>query len=168
MEEHQQAAPTAPVEMLVRPDSRYSHEWHVQINRFMDNAGDRRDYGEHRFMYDAKTAADELPRLAVMFGKERRGELTQVHQQCSHSSPESVADNHLTCCLGVKCAECPMLAAIEKMDRRDDDKDFAKAWTCVSHILSNGGDPAGEGFVMTVDDRMFWNNVYESMTSYEA
>jgi len=27
-----------------------------------------------------------------------------------------------------------------------------------------GGDVAGEGFITTVDDRMYWGNVYESLS----
>lgn len=44
-------------------------------------------------------------------------------------------------------------------------RDWIKAWTCVGHILANGGDVAGEGFIMTVDDRMYWDGVYESLAS---
>lgn len=44
-------------------------------------------------------------------------------------------------------------------------RDWIKAWTCVSHILANGGDVAGEGFLTTVDDRMYWDSVHESLAA---
>ena len=44
-----------------------------------------------------------------------------------------------------------------------DQKDEAMAFTCIAHILSKGGDPAREGYILTVDDRMYWDNVYSSM-----
>lgn len=153
-----------------RPGSRFLHEWHVQINRFLSESRaavpmEERNkvWEEMRFMYEAKDAADELPRLKYLFMHDRRGLLPKVHQQCSYSEPVPVEDNHLTCCLGVKCRECPMLQAIEKMDRPDDEKDFAKAMTCVTHIIGQGGDGMSEGYVMTVDDQMFWKNVCDSM-----
>lgn len=46
----------------------------------------------------------------------------------------------------------------------DEDKDLAKAWTCAGHIVTEGGDTANEGFVLTVDDRMYWDNVYHSLS----
>jgi len=139
-----------------RLDHTVSHRWHVALNQ-MD--------GHESWMYEAKSMADEVPRLAILFGMERTGTLAKVHRQCSRSSEEPVHDNHLTCCLGKKCAECPFLAAIEKAEICDDDKDVAKAWTCACHIVSSGGDVSNEGYVMTVDDRMYWGNVYDSLTS---
>jgi hypothetical protein len=41
--------------------------------------------------------------------------------------------------------------------------DTAKAWTCAAHIVSTGGDTMNEGFLLRVDDRMFWDNVYSSL-----
>ena len=108
-------------------------------------------------MYEAKTMADEVPRLVLLFKREREGRNPSVHQQCSRSQPVPVVDNHLSCCLGVKCRECPELLAIEKMEKSTPEEiDTAKAWTCAAHIVSEGGDPAGERYLMTVDDRMFW------------
>lgn len=165
-ENTQESKTCGPVQALVttRSDHRLMHEWHVQINRFGEERGHDK-FDEYKFMYEAKSAADEIPRLQMLFGRERRNQLPKGHQQCSHCAPEPVQNNHLTCCLGERCSECPMLQAIEKMDRPDDDKDFAKAMTCATHIISKGGDMAGEGFVLTVDDRMFWGNVYQSLSS---
>lgn len=44
-----------------------------------------------------------------------------------------------------------------------EDVDEAKAWTCAAHIVSQGGDRMGEGYMLRVDDRMFWDNVYSSL-----
>lgn len=143
--------------MSGRPDSRFLHRWHVAIN------GCAEPHSAKRFMYEAKAIADEVPRLALIFGMERSGKLATEHRQCSHSTPEPVSENYLTCCLGVRCDACPFLAAIESADLPDDEKDLAKAWTCAAHVVSEGGDPANEGYVLTVDDRMYWDRVYRSM-----
>jgi hypothetical protein len=173
---------------MTRPDIRLprevDHPWHVAINQYdaphttpeggpFDPARDGK-----RFMYEAKRAAEETPRLALLFGMERRRELAQVHHQCSHDHQgEPVPDNHLTCCLGVACRACPHLAAIDTVQTRRDysvrpsvevpiapeERDVMKAWTCVAHILSRGGDSAGEGYILTTDDRLFWTNLYASL-----
>ena len=146
---------------MKRPDRSMMHEWHVQINKHMETA----DFTQDRFMYEAKTASDEIPRLTHLFGLERRGKLPQVHRQCSHSQPEPIKDNHLSCCLGTRCSECPMLISIENMNRPDEEKDFAKAMTCVTHIINKDGDMSGEGYLVTVDDRMYWDRVHKSLAS---
>lgn len=139
------------------------------------------------FMYDAKHAAHEVPRLALLFAMERQGKLRRVHRQCSHDHRGTpVPDNHLTCCLGVACRACPHLAALDAVRTRqviegrtredgtreivrrdepisDEQRDLLKAWTCVTHILGRGGDPANEGYVLTTDDRMYWDGVYSSL-----
>lgn len=149
-----------------RPDHNFTHRWHVAINQFMFHSGDpkwTRDFSKHRWMYEAKAAADEVPRLTMLFERERTGKLAQVHRQCSHSEPEPIPANVLTCCLGVKCAECPQLQGVAKMEGTPEEINTAKAWTCVAHILSEGGDQAGEGYILTTDDRMYWNNVYSNL-----
>lgn len=159
--------PSTPVAMMdgeaippARLHHRFDHRWHVAINRAEAPGG----WEAKRFMYDAKHAAHEVPRLAAVFGRERRGQLTKTHIQCSHSSPEPVPENYTTCCLGARCSECPFLLAIEAQEElTEDQRDLAKAWTCVTHIISKGGDVAGEGYILTVDDRMYWENLYRSM-----
>jgi hypothetical protein len=94
---------------------------------------------------------------------EREGKMPQQHKQCSESDPVPVQDNHLTCCLGVECRKCPELLALEKADMPPPQIDVAKAWTCAAHIVSQGGDVAGEGYLLTTDDRMYWDNVYKSL-----
>jgi hypothetical protein len=168
-----------------RPDIRLprevDHAWHVQINEhdapYETRPGqvgyDPTKDGKH-FMYEAKKAAEEVPRIAYQFGRERRGELRKIHKQCSHDHRGTpVVDNHLTCCLGVECRKCPFLVAIDRVQTRrdysvspsievpitDEERDVMKAWTCASHIMSRGGDSANEGYILTTDDRMYWDNV---------
>ena len=141
-----------------------SHEWHVAVNRHQDErhkAG--KDWGEARFMYDGKTMADEVPRMVMLFRREREKALPAMHKQCSMTPAVPVKDNHLSCCLGVQCKECPELLALEKMQRSPEEIDTAKAWTCAAHIVSKGGDMMNEGYLLTVDDRMYWDNVHASL-----
>lgn len=174
----------------IRPLRQSDHAWHVAINCAaipfgvpLAPHGTMAD-GKH-FMYTAKTAAFEVPRLALLFARERRGELSKVHHQCSHDiAGTPIKSNHLTCCLGVVCAKCPFLAAIDAMPERfvgwnrdahgnattqvtervpDEERDVIKAWTCATHIIARGGDPANEGFVLTVDDQMYWDNLHQSL-----
>lgn len=136
----------------------FSHEWHVAINRHHDGKIGTPDW--KHWMYEAKAMADEVPRMALMFGRERRGELRTMHKQCSMTPAATVPNNHLACCLGVKCAECHELLALDKIERvTPEDIDTAKAWTCAAHIVSEGGDFANEGYLLDVSDRMYWNNV---------
>ena len=141
------------------------HEWHAAVNRHSD-AWRKADkpWGEMRFMYDARHMADEVPRMVMLFRQERESALPTTHQQCSMQAPVPVADNHLTCCRGVKTRECPHLQALEKIERcTPQDVDTAKAWTCAAHIISNGGDIMNEGFLLRVNDRMFWDNVHANL-----
>lgn len=139
----------------------FRQKWHETVNRFHDDK-----HGEHRrWMYEAMDMMQEVSRLTRILGMERRGELTKKHKQCSLSPTEPVADNHLTCCLGVECRKCPELLALDSAELPPEKIDEAKAWTCVSHIASQGGDPAKEGYLLTVDDRMFWDRVYENLST---
>lgn len=139
-----------------------THNWHVAINRFHDGKRGA-DWDRSRFMYEAKTASTEVHRLTLLFGMEREGRLAKVHKQCSQSEPEQVIENYLTCCRGVRCSECPELQALDAADVTDADRDAMKAWTCVTHIIATGGDIAAEGYILTVDDRMFWERTYASL-----
>lgn len=149
---------------MSRPDVRLpreaDHPWHVVINQHADATIPRDDM---RFMYEAKDCAEEVPRLALLFKMEREHALAKVHHQCSRDHEgEAVPDNHLTCCLGVKCRACPYLLAIDTVRRPAEERDVMKAWTCATHIIREGGDTAREGFV-----KMFWENVYASLTSHD-
>ena len=86
-----------------------SHEWHCAINRHTEKHG----HDGRSWMYEAKDACLEVPRLARILGQERRGELPKRHRQCSMSPTEKIEDNHLRCCLGKECRKCPELLALE-------------------------------------------------------
>lgn len=151
-----------------RPDHDLLHEWHVAINQYHYGENFKSINERQPWMYDAKNIADEIPRLTMLFKAERLGELPKIHQQCSHSEPEQVVDNHLSCCLGVKCKECPYLLALEGANVSRERVDEIKAWTCAAHILSEKGKRMiddSEGYVLTVDDKMYWQNVYKSLAS---
>ncbi len=140
-----------------------NHEWHVAINRHHDGKIGSPDW--KRWMYEAKAMADEVPRMVLLFGKERRGELATTHKQCSMQPAVPVENNHLKCCLGVKCAECPQLLALEKMERvTPEEIDTAKAWTCATHIAFEGGDMMKECYLIDVSYRWFWDIVCESLS----
>lgn len=67
-----------------------SHEWHAAVNRHIDArhaAGN--EWRKTRFMYDAKTMADEVPRMVMLFRQEREGALPQTRQQCSMQPPRA-------------------------------------------------------------------------------
>ncbi len=147
---------------MKRPDINFNHEWHVAINTYNDHGyeGERQ-----RFMYEAKTMASEVPRMVLVLRQEREGKMDKLHKQCSMSPEVPVQDNHLTCCLGVECRKCPHLLALEKSALTPEQQDEAKAWTCAAHIVSKGGDLMNEGYLLTTGDRMFWDNVYESLSS---
>lgn len=134
------------------------NRWHAAVNRFST------EVGHEHFMYEAMNAATEVPRLTKLFAMERTGTLPQFHQQCSQQEPEPIK-NVLTCCLGTQCSDCPFLLALEKAELPPEEIDTAKAWTCVTHIISQGGDPAKEGYVLTTSDVMFWERTYESLAA---
>ena len=150
-----------------RLDHDMQYEWHVAINVFNSN---KNPADWQSWLYDAKQIADEVPRLAMLFAAERLEQLPEIHQQCSQSTPEPVNDNHLTCCMGVKCKECPFLLALEKAQVTPEQLDEIKAWTCATHIIrESAAHPnsfdTSEGYILTEDDKMFWSNVYESLSS---
>jgi hypothetical protein len=135
------------------------HKWHVAINRYADGKHGSDEYP--RFMYEAKRAYRELGRMTILFKQEREGTLPKYHQQWIHSAPESLNDNYLSCCLGVRCSECPHLLALNGLD--PEMIDAAKAFTCMAHIIESGGDPALEGYLLTQSDKKFWENLYSSL-----
>jgi len=136
-------------------DRDHRHQWHVAINRHVwPKDGPVRDHESVKWMYEAKEMSAEVPRLTLLHKMERCGELPKIHRHCSRSEAEPVPDNHLTCCLGVKCRECPELLALDAMEAPAEVIDEAKAWTCATHIAFKGGDFAREGYLLTVDDKM--------------
>lgn len=141
------------------------YTWHRSLNDYNQVGGDFRHW-----MYEAMHISTEIPRLKLLFKMEREGKLPKAHKQCSFSEQEKVIDNHLSCCMGEECRKCPHLLALKA--ETQDALDSAKAHTCVSHILHELGRgqmlDTSEGYLLTEDDKMFWQNVYESMSNYEV
>jgi hypothetical protein len=140
------------------------YPWHRAINDHCDEQRELKKEWPH-FMYEAKTAARSIEYLPDLFAREREGKLPKTFRMCSCCSEgKHVVDNHLTCCLGIECRKCPHLLALEKtLELTPALIDQMKAWTCIAHILSKGGDVMNEGYILTVDDRMFWDRVCQSM-----
>ena len=151
--------PEPQTKVEIQASHQFFHEWHVAINAHVREEG----FDQTKFMYEAKSGLSELARLPYVFARERKGELPKIHQQCSTSAPVEMPENYLMCCLGKKCRECPILKAIDAMKGTDEEKDIAKAMTCVTHIISRGGDMANEGYILDCSDRMFWNRVHENL-----
>lgn len=152
-----------------RPNSHLLWQWHVAINH---HAEDKHGLDEWpRAMYAAKDVADEVPRMAMLFAQERKGELSNWHYQCSHDADgKPINDNHLSCCLGTECRKCPMLLALDKIEAQPEQIDMMKAWTCAAHILMEyGAKPlafdTSEGFIKTEGDKMYWAQVYENLAN---
>lgn len=149
---------------MERQNHSFIHSWHRVINEFHKDKIGKNWQG---WMYDAKDIADEVPRSSNLFGLERKGELPKIHQQCSHSLPEPVIDNHLSCCLGVECRKCEMLMALDKAAMEPEQIDEIKAWTCIAHILTEKGKrefiDTSEGYILTTDDKMYWETVYSHL-----
>lgn len=151
--------------MSNRLDHKVSNEWHAAINDLNQTSGKPFVH----WLYRAKDAADEVPRMAMLFEMERNGKLAKTHHQYSHDEEgQPVEDNHLTCCMGVECRKCPFLLAFDKLSIDPAEIDKIKAWTCAAHILTESGAneysyDTSEGFILTTDDIMYWQNVYASM-----
>lgn len=150
--------------MSDRPDDNFLNKWHIAINKFNEDKPQYIDW-----MYTARHAADEVPRMALLFKRERTGQLAKMHHQCSHDEQgQPVEDNHLTCCMGIECRKCPFLLAFDEIDAEPAQIDQMKAWTCATHIITEGAADGysfdtSEGFILTTDDMMYWQNVYASM-----
>lgn len=151
----------------MKTEIKFDHEWHVALNKNF-SIGSGNDFPS--WMYEAKRAALEVNRLQILFKMERENGLAKVHKQCSMSPEVALAENFLTCCLGTKCSECKFLKVIDSVEKvSPEEKDFMKAWTCVGHILQSCGEfknsiDTSEGFVLTEDDKLYWQNVYDSLS----
>ena len=140
------------------------NKWHIAINVYHKQV----ELGNFKkWMYKAKNVASSIPYMTHYFMMERTENLPKTHQQCSRSKPQEVINNHLTCALGIKCKNCEHLIALEKADILPEIIDKAKAWTCCMHIVwekaQNKNFDDSEGFIVTVDDRMLWNTVHNSL-----
>ena len=129
-------------------------------------------------LYEFKTMMHELQRLPIWFKKQREGKLPKIHRQCSQSAPEPIKDNKLICALGVKVPDCSILKSLEEYfsKRREsytgiteDDMDKVKAATCCWHIFKESTVEGkhldtSDGYIQDESDRMYWNNVCESLS----
>lgn len=86
------------------------HQW---INRRQD---ERRKASEPReaTLYEWKDMEAERRRLPLVIRRAFEGTLPVVHQQCSRTEPETIAENHLICALGQDVATCPMLLSLRE------------------------------------------------------
>lgn len=146
---------------MERLNRELNYKWHVALNHYNNVGKDFRSW-----MYDAKHMADEIARIAIWFMCERTGQLPVIHRQCSQSQPVPIPENHLSCCLGQKCKECPHLLALEKAEVTLEQLDEMKAWTCTAHILFEKTQRSiddSEGYIMHEGDKMYWENVYSNL-----
>lgn len=125
---------------------RAGNAWHQGINRYSDY--ERQGGRDFPFwLYRAKDAAHESYRLIYLF---------------EHDLKE---DTGLVCVMGTKCRSCPILQSVEAamIAARDnerwpspiEDSDIAaaKAWSCITHVLTSGTDPVDGAFLMNKRDR---------------
>lgn len=120
-----------------------TRDWHGAINAFSDSdfykrPADGSSKPWPKMMYEAMKLADEVPRMILLFERERAGKLPQAWKMCGHDPrpAKPLPDNHLRCALGKECRKCPYLGAIEASPTMTAEaKDEAKAWTCATHIL---------------------------------
>jgi len=108
-----------------------TREWHSSLNGrgIKDQAPS--------WMYTARMISDEVPRMILLFERERTG-LAQSYKMCGHDPRPAtpLPDNHLYCVLGKECRKCPFLARIEANEKMTPEaKNEAKAWTCAAHAL---------------------------------
>ena len=153
--------------------SDFNYDWHRAINQF--NEGRWRDDTYASWMYRAKEASAEVTRLSNLLKLEREGGLPKIHHQCSLDQQGTpVPDNHLSCCLGKECRKCEFLMALNATeDATPEQLDTIKAWTCVTHILTECGKneshiDTSEGFLLTTDDKLYWQNVYTSLAGVDS
>ncbi len=141
------------------------HEWHVAINAESDRL---RAAGQEfpRMMYAAKSISDEVPRMVLLFERERTVGMPSAYKMCGHDPRPAtpLPDNHLACALGQECRKCPYLAAIDRCDRMTPEaKDEAKAWTCATHfLLESKPDVYFEGILHDKSDAAFNARLAES------
>lgn len=144
----------------------FFQKWHEKLNDICFSKGGKGHHAQD-WIYESKRFCSALPRMVKLFESERTGKLTTVHKQCSISKVEKVVNNHLTCCLGTECAKCELLTPFDSCHLKAKEVDIIKAWTCGTHILHECNKrfvDTTEGYIMTVDDRMFWDKVYDSLS----
>ena len=156
------------------------HIWHVWMNS-------RNNYEDHIYLF--KDMLQFLSYGHKKIAEAYEGKLPVLHQQCSHSRPESIQNNRLRCCLeGKDVTECPILLgpkakydeeaariypfngeqAYPELAANQEQLYRLMAQTCALHIFTEITTNKKfvdhtEGFLTDEGDRMFWQNVYRSM-----
>lgn len=97
---------------IYREISSRDHALHVWINRRQE---ERRRAGEpwESTLYEWKSMEAERRRLPLVIRRAFEGALPSMHQQCSRSEPETIAENHLICALGIDVITCPILLSLK-------------------------------------------------------
>lgn len=171
--------------MSASPRRDADHIWHVWLNRRNTSAAEF----DHS-MYEFKSMLEFLSYGAGRIEKAYTGTLPTVHRQCSHSSPEAISCNKLTCSFGRDVTQCEILVSIKNTfdDERqrtlgklgkpyaevpDSEMYRVMANTCAWHMYTEplrGGQhiDTSEGWLTDVSDRMFWDRVYTSMAAADG
>lgn len=155
---------------LTRPDNMSTdrrgcgtNEWHGALNG--EGIGNQAPH----WMYTAKMIADEVPRMILLFERERKG-LPSSYKMCGHDPRPAtpLPDNHLYCSLGKQCRKCPFLARIEaNAAMTNEAKDEAKAWTCATHVLlERKPEDYMESILRDKSDDAFDDRLARSLSSY--
>ncbi len=114
-------------------------EWHrackAESSRLASETPDGKPRPWAKMMHAARTLSDEVPRMVLLFQRERERGMPDTFKICSRDLPVKLTDNHLYCALGQECRKCPHLAAIDRSAMTPEAKDEAKAWTCATHFL---------------------------------
>ncbi len=158
------------------------HVFHVWMNQRQDERREERLPWESD-LYEWQGAMREMERLPIWLRRARMGELPTIHQQCSHSQPETIEHNVLRCALGRDVTECVLLKSLYALfteyskkpwysDLTLEDADRMGARVCCWHIFravfgitgerKNAIDTS-EGYVQDESDRRFWATVYDHL-----
>lgn len=159
------------------------HLWHVWMNRRNFN---RKSESPHEHsLYEFKDMLQFLGYGHEVIAQAFEGRLSKTHRQCSRQAPVEIKENVLKCaCEGVDVTKCPILLSLKQTF--DDNKMHydvpvehlyrTMAKTCAWHTykVSCGIEEKGfridtsEGYLLDESDRMFWRNVYDSLSQDDA
>lgn len=135
------------------------HAWHVACNAESDRLRAAGGKEWPRMLYSAMKISDEVPRMVLLFQREREHGMPTSLKMCGHDPRPAtpLPDNHLYCELGQECRKCEYLAAIDRSERMTPEaKDEAKAWTCATHfLLESDPDVFFEGILHDKSDDAF-------------
>lgn len=141
-------------------------DWRRACNAESDRL--RSKGGEHpTAMYAALKVSDEVPRMILLFQREREQGLPANYKMCAHDPRPAtkLVDNHLRCGLGLECRKCNYLCAIDRNEQMTPEaKDEAKAWTCATHFLLES-EPTGwfESILRDKSDDAFDRQLADSL-----